>query len=273
VRTSLAALAALVLAVAVACGTEPDAGPGTGAASDTTGVPETVTTATDPPPEGAPKLYSIARVVDGDTIVLRNGTRVRLLQIDAPEPSRDECFGREATAMLSAVLPKGTKVRLVADPNLDDVDSYDRLLRYVFKAKRNVNVLLVKRGGASVWYVRGAKGTYASRLLRVAKNAKKAGRGLWGACPGTKLDPTSAIATDPTPPAPPPADEPPPAPPDEPSGCHPSYVGECLDPSASDYDCRGGEGNGPEYTGPVRVVGPDEYDLDRDRDGLGCEDS
>jgi hypothetical protein len=36
---------------------------------------------------------------------------------------------------------------------------------------------------------------------------------------------------------------------------------------ASDYDCAGGSGNGPKYTGPVRVTGSDPYDLDRDGDG------
>lgn len=53
--------------------------------------------------------------------------------------------------------------------------------------------------------------------------------------------------------------------------CDPSYKGACLDPSASDYDCEGGSGNGPEYTGTVTVVGPDHYDLDRDGDGVACE--
>jgi hypothetical protein len=38
-----------------------------------------------------------------------------------------------------------------------------------------------------------------------------------------------------------------------------------------DYDCAGGSGNGPLYTGPVTVVGPDEFDLDREGDGVGCE--
>ena len=33
----------------------------------------------------------------------------------------------------------------------------------------------------------------------------------------------------------------------------------------------GGSGNGPKYTGPVRVTGSDPYDLDRDGDGVGCE--
>lgn len=52
--------------------------------------------------------------------------------------------------------------------------------------------------------------------------------------------------------------------------CHPSYSG-CLNPNASDYDCAGGSGNGPYYTGRVRVIGPDVFDLDRDGDGWGCE--
>ena len=52
--------------------------------------------------------------------------------------------------------------------------------------------------------------------------------------------------------------------------CHPSYSG-CLNPNASDYDCIGGSGNGPYYTGTVRVIGPDVFGLDRDGDGWGCE--
>jgi resuscitation-promoting factor RpfB len=67
------------------------------------------------------------------------------------------------------------------------------------------------------------------------------------------------------------AKAPPPPPPAPTSNCHPSYTGACLDPSASDYDCAGGSGDGPKYTGFVRVVGYDEYGLDADGDGLGCE--
>lgn len=54
-------------------------------------------------------------------------------------------------------------------------------------------------------------------------------------------------------------------------GCHASYEGACV-PIASDVDCAGGSGNGPAYVrGPVQVVGPDVYDLDRDGDGVGCD--
>jgi len=93
---------------------------------------------------------------------------------------------------------------------------------------------------------------------------------------------TTTLATTTTPPttAPPPptappttAPPPPPPPPSEPDtggGCHPSYS-PCV-PYASDVDCAGGSGNGPAYTGTVSVVGPDVYGLDRDGDGVGCED-
>jgi len=55
------------------------------------------------------------------------------------------------------------------------------------------------------------------------------------------------------------------------ANCHPSYTGACLDPNASDYDCAGGSGDGPKYTGTVTVVGPDVFGLDGDSDGIGCE--
>jgi hypothetical protein len=55
------------------------------------------------------------------------------------------------------------------------------------------------------------------------------------------------------------------------ASCDPNYTGACLDPNASDYDCAGGSGDGPEYTGPVQVVGSDPYGLDSDGDGYACE--
>jgi hypothetical protein len=38
----------------------------------------------------------------------------------------------------------------------------------------------------------------------------------------------------------------------------------------TDYDCEGGDGDGPGYVGPVRVSGLDPFGLDRDHDGHGC---
>jgi hypothetical protein len=54
--------------------------------------------------------------------------------------------------------------------------------------------------------------------------------------------------------------------------CHPSYEGVCVPDDVEDVDCADGEGNGPYYVrGPIHVVGPDEYELDRDGDGIACE--
>ncbi|MER7590581.1 G5 domain-containing protein [Micromonospora sp. NPDC127501] len=54
------------------------------------------------------------------------------------------------------------------------------------------------------------------------------------------------------------------------SKCDPNYSG-CV-PIASDVDCAGGSGNGPAYvSGPIRVIGDDIYDLDRDGDGIACD--
>lgn len=65
---------------------------------------------------------------------------------------------------------------------------------------------------------------------------------------------------------------PPPAPAAERvTACDPNYELECLDPSVSDYDCEGGTGDGPGYSGYVIVVGEDRYGLDANHDGEGCE--
>jgi hypothetical protein len=53
------------------------------------------------------------------------------------------------------------------------------------------------------------------------------------------------------------------------SECDPNYSGACLNPHAPDYDCAGGSGNGPYYTGEVTVVGEDHFGLDADGDGIG----
>ena len=55
--------------------------------------------------------------------------------------------------------------------------------------------------------------------------------------------------------------------------CHPSYQRTCIPPGPDDVDCRPGSGNGPRYVDDddFAVVGPDQYGLDSDNDGIGCE--
>jgi micrococcal nuclease len=123
----------------------------------------------------------VANVVDGDTIRLANGERVRLVQIDAPELGRGDCYAKEARAELAS-LPRPREVRLEPDSNLDERDRFGRRLAYVHVNGTNVNVELVRRGAAVVWFRAGARGRYADRLLAAEERARAAGFGLWSAC-------------------------------------------------------------------------------------------
>ena len=157
-------------------------------------------------PSGAAKLRSggtsarIAYVVDGDTVQLTNGRRVRLVQIDTPEVYNvPECYGAQASKITKHLLPPGTAVRLYPEPKTDAVDRYGRLLRYVFRAndRVNINVDLVRVGAAAPYFYDYRRGRYASRLLRLARRARARHLGLWGRCPGTPWDPNHGVATGP----------------------------------------------------------------------------
>ncbi|HEU4451033.1 MAG TPA: thermonuclease family protein [Gaiellaceae bacterium] len=138
---------------------------------------------------------TVGEVVDGDTIVLEGGERVRLVQIDAPELAEGECYGLEARRELERLLPPGADVRLERDALLDDVDRFGRLLRYVEHDGVVVNVALVRRGAASVWFFDGDRGRHADELLVAVEEARAGQRGLWGSCPAARLDPERGVET------------------------------------------------------------------------------
>ena len=197
----------------------------------------------------------VASVYDGDTLTLRSGQRVRLLQLDTPELGSGECYSRAARTALLSLMPIGSRVTLETDARLDRVDRYGRLLRYVHRGSLNVNLELVKRGAAAPYFYGGDKGKYANRLLTETQRARAAKRGLWKACPGTRLDPYRAVDTgrsgprSTTSPA---------------TGkCDPNYSG-CVPRVAYDLDCA-------DIDGPVRVLGVDVHRFDGDGDGWGCE--
>jgi micrococcal nuclease len=125
---------------------------------------------------------TLAYVVDGDTIALTSGRHVRLLQIDTPELGSGECYARRAARDLRTLLHRGATVELLADARLDAVDRYGRLLRYVFHQGVDINLRLVARGDATVWFYRGARGRYARQLLDAARRARAERRGIWRAC-------------------------------------------------------------------------------------------
>ena len=146
----------------------------------------------------SPSVYVIDHVADGDTVTLRNGQRVRLVQIDTPEVYfGTECYGPQASAITKRLLPPGTRVRLLAEPATDRVDQYGRLLRYVVRAKDglNVNVHLVRVGAAAPYFYEGRRGRYATLLERLALRARAKKLGLWGRCPHTPYAPNKGVST------------------------------------------------------------------------------
>jgi endonuclease YncB( thermonuclease family) len=146
----------------------------------------------------APSVYRIDHVSDGDTVVLRNRQRVRLVQIDTPEVFFGrECYGRAASLRTKTLLPPGTRVRLLPEPATDRVDQYGRLLRYVVRVRDrvNVNIRLVAVGAAAPYFYRHRRGKYASRLEYLAKRARAKRLGLWRVCPRTPYNPYRGIAT------------------------------------------------------------------------------
>lgn len=158
------------------------------------GCGEDATTA--PASAPAPEESVVALVNDGDTLRLRDGRRVRLLQIDAPE-EESECFGRAATAALVRLAGRGTRVALERDPRLDERDDFGRLLRYVRVHGLNVNVELVRVGAALPFFFRGDRGRHARDLLAAARETRRERRGLWGACRGVRLAPRWPARTGP----------------------------------------------------------------------------
>ena len=128
---------------------------------------------------------TVDRVVDGDTLIVAGGYRIRLIGVDTPEtkdPRRPvQCFGQEASAFLTGLLPPGTGIRLVGDVEARDV--YDRTLAYAYRLPDGlfVNADLVRQGYARILTI-PPNVAHTDELVVLAQQAREAGRGLWTAC-------------------------------------------------------------------------------------------
>ena len=126
--------------------------------------------------------YEVIRVIDGDTVELKNGERLRYNDIDTPEtvhPSKPvECYGPQASAKNKDLVEGEIILVELGNP---EKDRYGRLLGYVYIDDLFVNAELVRGGYAEVNSY-GNPGSKLSNLLDIEKNAKKSMQGLWGAC-------------------------------------------------------------------------------------------
>ena len=122
----------------------------------------------------------VARVVDGDTIVVDGGERVRYVGIDAPETGEaPEPLGVEATEM-NRRLVEGRDVLLVKDTS--DRDRFGRLLRLVYADGILVNAELLREGYSRA-VVFPPDDEHAECFAALEEEAKEAGRGMWAETP------------------------------------------------------------------------------------------
>jgi micrococcal nuclease len=133
---------------------------------------------------------TVVRIIDGDTIVAKVGNteeHVRLIGIDTPETHKPgtpvECFGPEASAHLTEMIPPGTSVRLERDRDARDV--YGRLLAYVYRERDGlfVDLAMVKDGFAGPLAI-SPNTAHRTEIDGAAAAARASGTGLWGACGG-----------------------------------------------------------------------------------------
>jgi micrococcal nuclease len=115
----------------------------------------------------------VVKVIDGDTVELFDGRRVRYLGIDTPET--DEPYFAEATAR-NRELVEGKIVELQS--GAEDRDVYDRLLRYVYVDGVFVNAELVAEGYATA-YIFDPDGRFSQVLVQLEQYAKLRGQGIW----------------------------------------------------------------------------------------------
>lgn len=127
--------------------------------------------------------FKVTRVIDGDTIEIEGGERVRYIGIDTPEtvdPRKPvQCFGVESSKK-NKELVEGKMVRLEKD--ITDRDKYRRLLRYVWVGDTFVNLALVKEGYAYS-YSYPPDIAHQDQFIAAEREARETKMGLWNACP------------------------------------------------------------------------------------------
>ena len=193
------------------------------------------------------------RVVDGDTLIARSGgsrLNIRLACVDAPELKQE--FGERSRSRLQQLTPEKSQVRVL----VVDTDRYGRQVGVVFGNGQdfNVNLQMVKEGYAAVYqqYLRNCPGS-REELISAEREAKINRRMMWsqtnpclpwdfraGSC--------SSVADE--------LDQ---------RNCDPNYAGACIPPYPPDINCS--QISARRFSS----TGSDPHNLDRDGDGVACE--
>ena len=249
-RTAAALALALAGMALIGCG-EGQERPGPSLSPVTTTLPSPSLLTATGSPTSSPIVSTVTlrdqtlviRVIDGDTIEIEGGERVRYIGMDTPEDtSVSECFGEQATRR-NRELVEGRLVELERD--ISETDRFSRLLRYVWVDGEMINEVLVAEGFAlAATFPPDVK--YERSFLFAQTQARSEGLGLWSACVDAGREPTST-------------------PPNPGGDCDPSYPDVCIPPPPPDLDC------GDIIYANFRTIGTDPHGFDGNNDGEACE--
>ena len=200
---------------------------------------------------------SVVSIGDGDTITINQdgqNIKIRLGCVDAPEMKQSP-YGEASRNRLKALLPIGSTVSI----REIDRDRYGRMVAEIYKGNESINLAMVKEGQAVIYrqYFDGCKATQ-KQFNQAESQAKQKKLGFWNqaspmmpwdfrkgktvASPKTIKQPTTSG-----------------------KNCDPSYPDFCIPPNSPDLDCKDISAR------RFRVLPPDPHKLDRDKDGVGCE--
>lgn len=129
-----------------------------------------------------PSSATVEYVVDGDTLALAGGARVRLLLVDTPETTqgKNDCYGQEAKAFTTGFVA-GKAVQLAYD-DAECTDRYGRTLAWVTVDGVELNTELITRGLACRLYVAPGGAAREEEFATYEAEAKTDRTGMWGAC-------------------------------------------------------------------------------------------
>ena len=134
------------------------------------------------PAQQIDEQVEVKKVIDGDTIKLRDGRKLRLIGIDTPERARDgqpaQPFAKQATRALRQLIQASdnrVSLQLGAEPR----DRYQRLLAHVFdKNGKNINAALIQQGLA-VAYTTPPNDRFSNCYHYIDRLAASQGKGFW----------------------------------------------------------------------------------------------
>ena len=118
--------------------------------------------------------YRVTRVLDGDTIELEDGTRIRYAGVDAPE--NNAAYGL-SSAEYNQELVGGKDVLIV--PTEENIDQYGRVLAYVYAGDVFVNEKMIEEGYARLLVFKGKKPEKYEELKAAEDFAHSRHLGVW----------------------------------------------------------------------------------------------